>query len=136
MADYKFDTLSLHAGQSPRCALWQPGRTDSPKPPAMFFDSTEHAAALFNMEVGGHIYSRLTNPTVAVLEQRFGRLRWWGCCHCHGFGNVSTLCDRSGSLLGRRSHCQLLANVWCEYQTYLKHTLKTLRYRDQLRRTE
>ena len=34
----------------------------------------EHAAALFNMEVGGHIYSRLTNPTVAVLEQRLAAL--------------------------------------------------------------
>ena len=73
MADYKFDTLSLHAGQSPDARF---GSRAVPihQTTSYVFDSTEHAAALFNMEVGGHIYSRLTNPTVAVLEQRLAAL--------------------------------------------------------------
>ncbi|MEM6277621.1 MAG: PLP-dependent transferase [Pseudomonadota bacterium] len=73
MADYKFDTLSLHAGQSPD------GRFGSRAVPihqttSYVFQDTEQAAALFNMEIGGHIYTRLTNPTVAVLEQRLAAL--------------------------------------------------------------
>ncbi len=69
MPDYKFDTLSLHAGQSPDARF---GSRAVPihQTTSYVFESTEHAAALFNAEVGGHIYSRLTNPTVAVLEQR------------------------------------------------------------------
>ena len=73
MSDYKFDTLSLHAGQTPD------DRHGSRAVPihqttSYMFESTEQAAALFNMEVGGHVYSRLTNPTVAVLEQRLAAL--------------------------------------------------------------
>jgi len=73
MSDYKFDTLTLHAGQTPD------DRHGSRAVPihqttSYMFDSTEHASSLFNMEVGGHIYSRLTNPTVAVLEQRIAAL--------------------------------------------------------------
>ena len=115
MADYKFDTLSLHAGQSPDARF---GSRAVPihQTTSYVFDSTEHAAALFNMEVGGHIYSRLTNPTVAVLEQRLAALDGGGRSHCNSLRHVSTLCDRSGALLGRRSHCQLFTNVWCEYQ--------------------
>jgi len=73
MADYKFDTLSLHAGQSPDDRF---GSRAVPihQTTSYVFDSTEQAAALFNMEIGGHIYSRLTNPTVAVLEQRLAAL--------------------------------------------------------------
>lgn len=73
MSDYKFDTLTLHAGQTPddrhRSRAVPIHQTTS-----YMFDSTEHASSLFNMEVGGHIYSRLTNPTVAVLEQRIAAL--------------------------------------------------------------
>ena len=73
MSDYKFDTLSLHAGQSPD---ERHGSRAVPihQTTSYMFESTEHASALFNMEVGGHIYSRLTNPTVAVLEQRIAAL--------------------------------------------------------------
>ena len=54
MAEYKFDTLSLHAGQSPDARF---GSRAVPihQTTSYVFDSTEHAAALFNMEVGGHI---------------------------------------------------------------------------------
>ncbi len=73
MTDYKFDTLSLHAGQTPDDRF---GSRAVPihQTTSYLFQSTEHASALFNMEVGGHIYSRLTNPTVAVLEQRLAAL--------------------------------------------------------------
>ena len=73
MADYKFDTLSLHAGQSPDSRF---GSRAVPihQTTSYVFQDTEQAAALFNMEIGGHIYSRLTNPTVAVLEQRLAAL--------------------------------------------------------------
>jgi cystathionine beta-lyase/cystathionine gamma-synthase len=39
------------------------------KQPRILFDDVDHAAALFNLERGGHIYSRISNPTVAVLEK-------------------------------------------------------------------
>ena len=73
MSDYKFDTLSLHAGHTPD------DRHGSRAVPihqttSYMFDSTDQAAALYNMEIGGHVYTRLTNPTVAVLEQRVAAL--------------------------------------------------------------
>lgn len=77
--DFKFNTLSLHAGHTPdarhgSCAVPIHQTT------SYVFQSTEHASALFNMEVGGHIYSRLTNPTVAVLEQRLAALEGGASC--------------------------------------------------------
>ena len=73
MTGYKFDTLSLHAGQEPDAAH---GSRAVPihQTTSYMFKGTEHASALFNMEQGGHIYSRLTNPTVAALEQRIAAL--------------------------------------------------------------
>ena len=97
MADYKFDTLSLHAGQSPDPRF---GSRAVPihQTTSYVFDSTEHAAALFNMEVGGHIYSRLTNPTVAVLEQRLAALDGGGGRDCHRFGHVGLVRDGLGAV--------------------------------------
>ena len=71
--DYKFDTLSLHAGQMPDKVT---GSRAVPiyQTTSYVFQDSEHAAALFNMELGGHIYSRLTNPTIATLEQRVAAL--------------------------------------------------------------
>ena len=73
MADYKFDTLSLHAGQSPDAQF---GSRAVPihQTTSYVFESTEQAAALYNMEVGGHLYSRISNPTVSALEQRLAAL--------------------------------------------------------------
>ncbi len=71
--DYKFDTLGLHAGHTPDAQF---GSRAVPihQTTSYVFQDTEHAAALFNMEVGGHIYARISNPTVAVLEQRLAAL--------------------------------------------------------------
>ncbi|HEX6530602.1 MAG TPA: PLP-dependent transferase, partial [Burkholderiales bacterium] len=65
----KLDTLALHAGQSPDPAT---GSRAVPiyQTTSYVFRDTEHAASLFNMERAGHVYSRISNPTVAVLEER------------------------------------------------------------------
>lgn len=81
-----FDTLSLHAGQQPDPA------TGARAVPIHFttsynFPDTDSAAALFNLESPGHLYSRLSNPTVAVLEERMAALE----------GGVGAVCTASGS---------------------------------------
>src|SRR5204862_7706982 len=68
-----FDTLALHAGQSPDAT------TGSRAVPiyattSYVFRDTEHAASRFNMERAGHVYSRISNPTVAGLEERIAAL--------------------------------------------------------------
>ena len=63
---YKFDTLSLHGGPQPDKNF---GSRAVPiyQTTSYVFQDTDHAAALFNLEQGGHIYSRISNPTVAVF---------------------------------------------------------------------
>ena len=63
----KFDTLALHGGQQPDPTT---GARAVPiyQTTSYVFRDTDHAAALFNLERAGHIYSRISNPTVAVLE--------------------------------------------------------------------
>ena len=69
----KFDTLSLHAGQQPDPAT---GARAVPiyQTTSYVFDDTDHAASLYNLERPGHIYTRLSNPTVAVMEERVAAL--------------------------------------------------------------
>ena len=71
--DYKFDTLSLHAGHVPDA---QHGSRAVPihQTTSYVFRDTDHAAALYDMELGGHLYTRISTPTVAVLEQRVAAL--------------------------------------------------------------
>jgi len=76
MPDAKFlkpDTLALHAGQHPDPAT---GARAVPiyQSTSFVFRDVDHAASLFNLEVGGHIYSRISNPTVAVFEERVAAL--------------------------------------------------------------
>lgn len=68
-----FDTLMLHAGQRPDPAT---GARATPlyQSTSFVFDSSEHAASLFNVGRAGHVYSRISNPTVAVLEERMAAL--------------------------------------------------------------
>jgi len=71
--DLKFETLSLHAGQRPDPTT---GARAVPiyQTTSFVFESADHAAALFNLESAGHIYSRISNPTVAVFEERMAAL--------------------------------------------------------------
>src|SRR6186713_2664928 len=75
MADRKFgiETLCLHAGQIPDPAT---GARAAPiyQTTSFVFDSADHAASLFNLQTFGNVYSRISNPTVAVLEERVASL--------------------------------------------------------------
>lgn len=75
MADRKFgiETLCLHAGQIPDPAT---GARAAPiyQTTSFVFDSADHAASLFNLQTFGNVYSRISNPTVAVLEERLAAL--------------------------------------------------------------
>ena len=68
-----FDTLTLHAGARPDPAT---GARATPiyQSASFVFPDSDHAAALFNMERAGHVYSRISNPTCAVLEERISAL--------------------------------------------------------------
>ena len=78
----EFDTLALHAGQRPDPAT---GARAVPiyETTSYVFADCDHAAELFNLERAGHIYSRISNPTTAVLEERIAALE-------NGVGAVAT----------------------------------------------
>ncbi len=82
---YGFDTLQIHAGARPDPAT---GARQTPiyQSTAYVFRDADHAAALFNLQEVGFIYSRLTNPTVAVLQERIATLE----------GGVGGVCCSSG----------------------------------------
>ena len=70
---YQSETLAIHAGQIPDAAT---GARALPiyQTTSFVFDSAEHAASLFNLQTFGNVYSRLSNPTVAALEERVAAL--------------------------------------------------------------
>ena len=80
-----FDTLQIHAGARPDPAT---GARQTPiyQTTAYVFRNADHAAALFNLQEVGYIYSRLTNPTVAVLQERIATLE----------GGTGAVCCSSG----------------------------------------
>ncbi len=82
---FGFDTLQIHAGARPDPAT---GARQTPiyQSTAYVFRDADHAAALFNLQEVGYIYSRLTNPTVAVLQERIATLE----------GGVGAVCCSSG----------------------------------------
>ena len=82
---YGFDTLQIHAGARPDPST---GARQTPVylTTAYVFRDAEHAAALFNLQETGFIYSRLTNPTVAVLQERIAALE----------GGIGAVCCASG----------------------------------------
>jgi O-acetylhomoserine (thiol)-lyase len=82
---HRFDTLSLHAGQQPDAAT---GARATPiyQTTSFVFPDTDTAAALFNAERAGHVYSRISNPTNAVLEERISALE----------GGIGAICTASG----------------------------------------
>jgi len=116
-----FETLSLHAGQHPDPAT---GARAVPiyQTTSYVFDDTEHAAALFNLERAGHIYTRISNPTTAVLEERLAALE----------GGVGAVCTASGqaalhlaiaTLLNAGDHIVASSSLYGGTINLLAHTL-------------
>ena len=99
-SDPGFDTLALHAGAAPDPAT---GARAVPihLTTSFVFESSDHAAALFNLERSGHVYSRISNPTNAVLEERVAALEG-------GIGAIATASGQAAlhlaiaTLIGRR----------------------------------
>lgn len=86
-----FETLALHAGQQPDATY---GARAQPiyMTTSYLFDSVDHAASLFNLETPGHIYSRISNPTVAAFEERMAALEG-------GVGGVATASGQAALFL-------------------------------------
>ncbi|WP_102226524.1 O-acetylhomoserine aminocarboxypropyltransferase/cysteine synthase family protein [Acidimangrovimonas sediminis] len=87
---YGFDTLQIHAGARPDPAT---GARQTPiyQTTAYVFRDADHAAALFNLQEVGYIYSRLTNPTVAVLQERIATLEGGAGAVCCSSGHAAQL---------------------------------------------
>jgi len=116
-----FDTLSLHAGQHPDPAT---GARAVPiyQTASYVFKDTDQAAAIFNIERTGHVYSRITNPTNAVLEERIAALE----------GGVGAIATASGmaachlaitTLMGAGSHIVSSASIYGGSHNLLAYTL-------------
>ena len=117
-----FDTLSLHAGQAPD------PHTGARVTPIYFttsfvFRDSDHAASLFNMERAGHVYSRISNPTNAVLEERIAALE----------GGVAAIATASGqaalhlglaTIAAAGSHIVASAALYGGSHNLLHYTLK------------
>src|SRR5437899_7638858 len=117
-----FDTLALHAGQSPDPAT---GARAVPvyQTTSYVFRDTEHAASLFNMERPGHVYSRISNPTVAVLEERMAALEG-------GVGAIATASGQAAlhlaiaTLMDAGSHIVASGSLYGGSHNLLAYTLK------------
>jgi O-acetylhomoserine (thiol)-lyase len=116
-----FDTLTIHAGAKPDPAT---GARVTPvyRSASFVFDDTAHAAALFNLEVPGHIYSRISNPTVAVFEERMAALEG-------GVGSVATASGQAAlhlaiaTLMGQGGHIVSSSALYGGTVNMLMHTL-------------
>ncbi|WP_039019560.1 O-acetylhomoserine aminocarboxypropyltransferase/cysteine synthase family protein [Halocynthiibacter namhaensis] len=85
-----FDTQQIHAGSHPDPAT---GARQTPiyQSTAYVFRDAEHAAKLFNLQEVGYIYSRLTNPTVAVLQERIATLEGGAGAVCCSSGHAAQI---------------------------------------------
>jgi O-acetylhomoserine (thiol)-lyase len=117
-----FDTLALHAGAAP-----DPGTGARATPlhlsTSFVFDSPEHAASLFNLERSGHVYSRLSNPTTAVFEERMAALDG-------GIGAVATASGQAAlhlavaTLMGAGGHIVASTALYGGSHNLLHYTLR------------
>jgi O-acetylhomoserine (thiol)-lyase len=120
--DPGFDTLALHAGAAPDPTT---GARAVPihLTTSFVFESSDHAAALFNLERAGHVYSRISNPTNAVLEQRVAALEG-------GIGAISTASGQAAlhlsiaTLMGAGSHIVASTALYGGSQNLLHYTLR------------
>ena len=120
--DPSFDTLALHAGAAP-----DPSTGARAVPihltTSCVFESSDHAAALFNLERAGHVYSRISNPTTAVLEQRVAALEG-------GIGAIATASGQAAlhlsiaTLMGAGSHIVASTALYGGSHNLLHYTLR------------
>ena len=121
-ADPGFDTLALHAGSSPDPTT---GARAVPihLTTSFVFESSDHAASLFNLERAGHVYSRISNPTNAVLEQRVSALEG-------GIGAIATASGQAAlhlsiaTLMGAGSHIVASTALYGGSQNLLHYTMR------------
>ncbi|MDQ2779309.1 MAG: O-acetylhomoserine aminocarboxypropyltransferase [Pseudomonadota bacterium] len=121
-SDPGFDTLAIHAGAGPDPTT---GARAVPiyLSTSFVFESSEHAASLFNLERAGHVYSRLSNPTNAVLEERIAALEG-------GVGAIATASGQAAlhlaivSLAGAGSHIVASTALYGGSHNLLHYTLK------------
>jgi len=121
-SDPGFDTLALHAGAAP-----DPSTGARAVPihltTSFVFESSDHAAALFNLERAGHVYSRISNPTNAVFEQRMAALEG-------GIGAISVASGQAAlhlsiaTLMGAGSHIVASTALYGGSQNLLHYTLR------------
>jgi len=117
----RFDTLSLHAGQQPDPQF---GARATPifQTTAFVLKDTEQGASLFNMERAGHVYSRISNPTNAVLEERIAALEG-------GVGAIATASGQAAmhlaiaTLMGAGSHIVASRSLYGGSHNLLAYTL-------------
>lgn len=120
-SDPGFDTLALHAGAAPDPST---GARVTPLhlSTSFVFENSEHAAALFNMERAGHVYSRISNPTTAVFEERVAALEG-------GVGAIATASGQAAlhlaiaTLAGAGSHIVASAALYGGSHNLLHYTL-------------
>ncbi|OSZ65686.1 O-acetylhomoserine aminocarboxypropyltransferase [Hydrogenophaga sp. IBVHS2] len=121
-SDPGFDTLALHAGAQPDPAT---GARAVPihLSTSFVFESSDHAAALFNLERAGHVYSRISNPTNAVFEQRMAALEG-------GVGAIATASGQAAlhlavaTLMGAGSHIVASTALYGGSQNLLHYTMR------------
>ena len=121
-SDPGFDTLALHAGASPDPTT---GARAVPihLTTSFVFESSEHAASLFNLERAGHVYSRISNPTNAVLEQRVSALEG-------GIGAIATASGQAAlhlsiaTIMGAGSHIVASTALYGGSQNLLHYTMR------------
>ncbi|GHU05625.1 hypothetical protein AGMMS49960_22080 [Betaproteobacteria bacterium] len=118
---YRFDTLSLHAGQIPDeqfGARAQPIYLTT----SFVFKDADRAVSLFNMERGGHVYSRISNPTTATLEERIAALE-------NGVGAVAVASGQAAlhlaiaTLMGAGGHIVASRSLYGGSHNLLEYTL-------------
>jgi O-acetylhomoserine (thiol)-lyase len=121
-SDPGFDTLALHAGSAPDPTT---GARAVPLhlSTSFVFQSSDHAQSLFNLERAGHVYSRISNPTNAVLEQRIAALEG-------GVGAISVASGQAAlhlsvaTLMGAGGHIVASAALYGGSQNLLNYTLR------------
>lgn len=121
---YHPDTIALHSGYVPES---DHGSRAVPiyQTTSYVFDSVDEASSLFNVEQGGHIYSRISNPTVAVLEQRIAALEGGSGAICTASG-MSALFTTFITLCSAGDHIVSSGQIYGSTATLLRHTLKRL----------